>query len=102
MSVLTVIYTLALFVLLIPGLAFKLPGFGKPIITALLHFLLFIVIYNIGIKQIVVNENFASRRRRNKQKAFLTNKKNAKGFLKSIMTPGQLAGVQALYSPLRE
>lgn len=177
MSVLTVIYTLALFVLLIPGLAFKLPGFGKPIITALLHFLLFIVIYNIVIKQFVVIENFApisklklivdkgvrngkffnvnlegswsgdpiflwkidgvaNRGCRNpncgfyapknnsstiisvdvisgsnvrsiskkvdiiQKKAFLSKKNNAKGFLKSIITPGQLAGVQSLYRPL--
>lgn len=108
MSIITIIYTVALFVLLMPGLLFKLPGFGKPIYSALLHFLLFIVLYNIinlVLNKFLLNENFASRsarRRINRQKAFLSNKNNAKSFLKSIMNPGQLSGIQALYSPLRD
>ena len=104
MSVLIVIYTLILFVFLMPGLVFKLPGFGRPIYTALLHFLLFIVLYNIInllINKFLMNENFASRSARGRKAAFLTNRSNAKRFLNSIMTPGQLSGVQALYSPLR-
>lgn len=105
MSIITIIYTVALFVLLMPGLLFKLPGFGKPIYSALQHFLLFIVIYNIinlVLNKFLKNENFASRSARRRQKAFLTNKNNAKSFLKSIMNPGQLSGIQALYSPLRD
>jgi len=105
MSLLTGIYTLILFIFLMPGLVFKFPGFGRPIYTALIHFLLFIVLYNIinlVINKFLMNENFASRYSRGRKPAFLTNRNNAKGFLKSILTPGQLSGVQALYKPLRQ